>query len=126
MYKSEAWRMSLKKFVVVSLFAFILSGCVKVNILPEDAVKNSIRAGKSIYDEAKLKREGGEKREYSKQVKLSEFSSNEEAENYCFQALRKKLTFDSSKRAPVIISEKILILDGQNSNLIECQIAGSI
>ena len=49
---------------------FLLLGCVKVNLLPEDTVKNSFKAGKNLYDESRLKRQGAEKREYSKQVIL--------------------------------------------------------
>ena len=116
----------LKNIVYVFVSVFLLSGCVKVNLLPEDAVKNSIKAGKNIYDESKLKRQGGKKREYSKQVLVSDFPNRDESEQECFKELKYKLSSESNRRQAVIVSERVIIVDGVENNVIECQLVGFV
>lgn len=103
-----------------------LSGCVKLNLLPEDVVKNSFKAGKGMYDESKLKRQGGEKREFSKQVLVSEYPGKDDAEKYCSLNLRTKLIEESPNKEPVVISEKVIFVDGMQLNVIECQLVGFV
>ena len=103
-----------------------LVGCVKVNILPQDTVKNSIAAGKTIYDETKLKRDGGKKRVYSKQVVVTEYANKTEAEETCIAALKTKLTDESIVREAVVTTERVIVVDGFANNTIECQITGFV
>lgn len=116
----------MRGLVVVVLVACFLSGCVKVNLLPEDAVKNSFKAGKNLYDEAKLKRQGGKKRELSRQVMLEEYANRTDAEDECLQNLKSKIFSESTDKAPVIVSEKIIVVDGVANNTIECQVVGYV
>ncbi|WP_075188390.1 hypothetical protein [Teredinibacter haidensis] len=116
----------MKNLVYVFVSVLLLAGCVKVNLLPEDAVKNSIKAGKNIYDESKLKHKGGKKREYSKQVLISDFPNREESEKECFDELKSKLSSESNSREAVIVSERAVIIDGVNNNVIECQLVGYV
>ena len=116
----------MKYIFIISILAVFISGCVKVNLLPEDAVKNSFKAGKNLYDESKLKRQGAKKRNYSKQVVVSEYSNREEAESSCLQLLNTKLNTESPNKEPVIVSEKVIVVDGINNKIIECQIVGFV
>lgn len=116
----------MKEKAIVVLCALGLTACVKVNIVPEDAVKNTFRAGQTMYDESKLKRQGGKKRELANQVALSDFSSRAEAEEHCFQTLSTKLAEDSIKKSPIVTSERVVIVDGLQGNVIECQTVGFV
>ncbi|MFT7689207.1 MAG: hypothetical protein ACI9FB_004575 [Candidatus Azotimanducaceae bacterium] len=109
-----------------AIFTFFLSGCVKVQLLPEDAVKNTFKAGKNLYDESKLKRQGGVKREYSSQVVVDKYVSREEAETNCMGVLSSKLEAESTIRVPVVVTERVIVVDGVSADVIECQLTAYI
>lgn len=106
--------------------ATLTTGCVKVQLLPEDAIKNTWKAGKNMYDEKKIKNDGGEKKEYSSQIHISDYSSRTDAEKSCIQSLKERLKVESTEREPIITSEKIFIVDGLENKIIECQTVGFI
>lgn len=102
------------------VFFFVLSGCVKLQVLPEDAVKKSIAATKNLYDEAMLKRSGGKKKIYVREFYSPGFSSSEEAENACFLSLKNRMASESTKKEPLILSERVS-RRGETSEIFECQ-----
>lgn len=106
--------------------ATLTTGCVKVQLLPEDVVKNTWEAGKNLYDERKIKNDGGEKKEYSSQINISDYSSRTDAETSCMESLKNRLKIESTEREPIITSEKIFIADGLENKVIECQAIGFI
>lgn len=112
--------------ILAVVFALLTTGCVKVQLLPEDAVKNTWNAGKNMYDERKLKKDGGEKREFSIQIGISDYSSRGNAEESCMMSLRDRLESESTKRESVILEERVFIVDGLENNVIECQIVGFV
>lgn len=110
--------------LIVSLVCF--SGCIKLKILPDNAVEKTYQAGVDLYDNARIKSDGGKKRAYSKQVGIAEFTNREEAEAACLASLSKKLLNDSPDRAPVTKSQKIAIVPNTNNEIIECHLEGFI
>jgi hypothetical protein len=115
----------LKRLLLISLM-LLSAGCVRVNLFPEDAVKNSIRASKDIYDESKLKKSGAVKKQYTKQVVVSDYSDRNTAEIACIADLKNKIAGESIHKEPVVISEKIALITEGASQLVECQISGYI
>ncbi len=99
-----------------------LAGCVKLQILPEDTVQNSIDAGKNLYTEYKLEKSGGEKREFSKQLVIADFDSTTEAETACLSELKLNVTKQSVKKAPEFLSEKLVVVPESNGSILECRI----
>lgn len=116
----------LKKLMLVTTFTFFLSGCIKLQILPDNAVKNTFKAGKKLYDESKLKRQGGVKREYSSQVFVDKYASREEAEITCMGVLSSKLSAESTIREPVVVAERVIVVDGISADVIECQLTAYV
>ena len=117
----------MKNLIVFTLLAAVMAtGCVKVQLLPEDAVKNTWKAGKNLYDEKKLKRDGGTKREHSSQIVVSEYPSREEAEKVCMSSLKARLDDESVSRDAIIVSERVIVVDGLEDNVIECQVVGFV
>ena len=104
----------------------LMTGCVKVQLLPEDAVKNTWKAGKNMYDERNLKKDGGEKKEYSSQVVISNYSSRAVAEISCMETLKERLQIESTEREYIITSEKVFVVDGLENDVIECQVVGFV
>lgn len=116
----------MKSLIVITLLSSLLGGCIKLNIAPENAVKSSFEAGKSLVDEARLKHKGGQKKDVSRQVLISAYQDRAEAEKHCFTDLKDKLTRESTHKPPVIISEQVVIVDGLKNNTIECRIVAFI
>ena len=110
----------------MTLLVVFLSGCVKVNLLPEDTVMNAIEAGKSFYDEASMKKRGGVRREYSKQVSVGDYASKEAAEADCILSLKTKLNQASATIPAPIVSERIVIVPGSYNTIVECKVVGFI
>ena len=111
---------------IAVMLTVLMTGCVKVQLLPEDAVKNTWKAGKNMYDERNLTKDGGEKKEYSSQVVISDHPSRAEAEISCMDTLKERLQIESTEREYIITSEKVFVVDGLESDVIECQIVGFV
>ena len=117
---------NVNKFGAIIIVSALTMGCVKVQLLPEDAVKNTWKAGKNMYDDRKLKKDGGEKRDYSSQVVISDYPSRADAEISCIAPLKERLKAESTEKEPVVTSEKAFIVDGLDNNVIECQVTGFV
>jgi len=107
---------------VLIISAVLSTGCVKLNLQPE----RSIEAGKNIYNEAKLKRQGGERLEVSSQEAVADHSSREVAETSCLAGLKNRIAAQSTSREAVIVSEKIEILSGDSESKIQCVMVGFV
>lgn len=116
----------MKSLIVIILLSSLLGGCIKLNIAPENAVKSSFEAGKSLVDEARLKHKGGQKKDVSRQVLISAYKDRAEAEKYCFYELKDNLNRESTQKPPVVITEQVVIVDGLKNNTIECRIVAYI
>ncbi len=114
------------KFIFIGLTVVLLSACVKVNILPENAIRNTFSAGKNLYDETKIKSRGGKKKRLSSQVIIASYPSKAEAESSCLAMLKDRLNNIPSKKPAVVLSEEAFIADGIKAEIIECQIVGYI
>lgn len=113
---------SYKSLLVV--LVFILSGCGNIQILPDGAVENTIRAGKEIYDESKIKSSGGEKRSFSSMVKMSDFETQKDAEISCLNGLKERSV--SISKNMQLISESTSIVDEKSSAAIKCELIAYI
>ena len=116
----------MKKTLLVLATAGLVTGCVKVQLLPEDAIKNTWKAGKDAYDESKLKRNGGEKRALSNQVLVAEYETREAANTDCINMLKTRLNNESLSRKAVVTSERIIVADGLSNKVVECQVVGFV
>ena len=97
-----------------------------MQILPEDAIKKTFKAGQDLYDESKLKSKGGKKREYSSQVIVSNHPSREKAEADCVHVLKQRLDSESTEKEAVVTSERVIVVDGVANEIIECQVTGFV
>ncbi|MDP6151077.1 MAG: hypothetical protein QGH46_07595 [Gammaproteobacteria bacterium] len=110
------FKKGLVLFAVLSLY-----GCLQ--ILPDDTIKDTFSAGKRMYDESKLKQNGGEKISFSTQVVLDNSAGKNETERECIGQLRKKLSQESTKKEAVILAENFHLVQSQDSPLVKCEIS---
>ncbi len=111
----------MNKLFFILWITILFSGCVKLQILPEDSVKNGISAAKNMYNESSLKRSGGVKKVYLREVVLNAYSSEQEAERACFANLMGRATSESPIREPIIISERAALRQNNQDTVLECQ-----
>lgn len=112
----------MKAKVAVFIGCVVVSGCVKLQILPDDTVKNTIRTTKNLYDEAKLKRSGGERRSYARQVRILEYATQVDAETGCVAGLLQKAAAESSNSRVEKVSETVSIPESGDSGVIACEL----
>ena len=117
-----------KKLAVISLAAstILLSACVRVQVIPDGAVSNTIKSGKDLYTEKRMKKKGAIKRVHSTQVNVADHANRAEAEKFCSEVLRSKLAEESTAKAPEVASEKTVQIDAGQADVIECQLVGYV
>lgn len=116
----------MKQLFILIAASLSLSGCVKLKILPDNAIERTFGAGVDLYDGVKYKKQGAVKREYNRQVGIAEYSDRKEAESSCIKTLTDDLFKDSPGRAPVTVSEKVIIVPKTNNEIIECKLVGYV
>lgn len=123
-----AWqrRQKLKERVATLLVCVAVAGCVKLQILPDGTVENTIKSTKDIYEESRLKRSGGEKRHYSRQVNASEYETQVDAEIDCIAGLLQKATGESASRAAEKVSETVSMSEMNELKVIDCQLVAYV
>lgn len=101
--------MSLLNFTKITLLVLlsILGGCVKLKVLPDDVVGKSVKATQNIYNETKLKRSGGVKKNYEREVLTTQYASSLEAETACLTQLKSRINRESPRKPAVILTEKV-------------------
>ncbi|WP_144394501.1 hypothetical protein [Pleionea sediminis] len=102
------------------LLSFSLAGCVQFKVVPDNAIRDSIDAGKSVYHEYK----GGTKRNLSKQVLINDYASKKLAEDECIRELKESIASESTEKDPAIISMKSKYVNDNQS--IECTIVAYV
>lgn len=115
-----------QRFILIACVALFLNACVKVQVLPKDTVKNTFRAGKNLYDETKLKRQGATKREYSSQEVVADHPSRKQAEASCISMLKERLKQESTKQDAIVSSESAMLVGDSSDRVIECQVTGYV
>ena len=118
----------LKTFspIIIAALSLTLSGCLKVQVIPDGAISNTIKSGKSMIDEKRMKKKGAIKRVHSTQVNIADHASRVEAEQFCSEVLRSKLAEESTAKAPEVASEKTVQIDAGEADVIECQLVGYV
>ena len=116
----------MKSLYLLAIVALLCSGCVRVSLPSMGTVSGAIEAGTNVYDRAKIKRQGGKERELITQVSLADYDSRNEAEEFFMSDLNDKLMQYSPLREPIIVSQKIEILEGKPNAIIQCQIIGYV
>lgn len=116
----------MKIFTFLMLVGFSLVGCVKVKILPDNAVRNTYDASKELISKTKLKRSGGLEREYSKQLLVSDYESQDQAEAVCDEKLTVLIQNESPRKAPVVLSRKHVLISLESHLTIECSVVAYI
>ena len=116
----------MKSLYLLAIVALLCSGCVRVSLPSMGTVSGAIEAGTNVYDRAKIKRQGGKERELITQVSLADYDSRKEAEEFFMSDLNDKLMQYSPQREPIIVSQKIEIVEGKPNAIIQCQIIGYV
>jgi|GEM_PF-3479049 len=111
-----------KRYSLCSCLVISLSGCVKVQILPEHSIERGVDAGKDLIDQAKLARSGGKKMTLATEVKLSSAPQQAAAEQACLAELTARATAASSKRSYEQVSQKTFLAKRDGIDVVGCEI----
>ncbi len=109
------------------LFVVFLActACGNIQVLPDGAIKNTIKASKEVYDDAKVKSSGGEKRTFSSMVKLSAYKTQQEAELACITGLKARTETESKAKPMQLISESTSFAE-DSEDIIKCEVVAYI
>lgn len=113
---------TLHPWPLYSLCVLALSGCIKLQVLPEDSLQHGVDAGQKLIDQAKLARAGGKKMTLATEVKLTPAVNQGAAEQACLAELKTRATQASSKRAYELVSEKTHLAKRDGLEVIGCEI----
>ena len=108
--------------LISCLFVVSLSGCIKLQVLPENSIQHGVDAGKQLIDQAKLARAGGKKMTLATEVKLSAAANQALAEQACLSELKTRATAASPKRAYELVSEKTHLGKNEGLEIIGCEV----
>ncbi|MCU4677374.1 hypothetical protein N7931_17260 [Catenovulum sp. 2E275] len=96
---------------------------MQLKVLPENGLKDSIHETKEAYNEYKLRKKGGKRRDLTKQITMID-GNRQQTEQVCLSELRQQVETESLTKPVVEISAKTSQL--QSENLIECNLVAYV
>lgn len=109
------------KTIVLTFSAVLISGCLKVEVKPQELVTDTIDASKGAYNSFVKKREGYKKRTFSHTLHISENDDESEAARRCIYHLR-TVAEESSSLDVEIISEATATTLLEQGKTISCTV----
>ncbi|MGL6161596.1 hypothetical protein [Microbulbifer sp.] len=111
--------------LIVVILVLSLGACVKLEVKPQELVKDTVSTTKDAYDNYKLKKKGYVERNFEHSVQLEVDKDETDAALKCLDIVR-KLAQESSDKKIKIISQSTKV-SGENGNRrMQCKIKAFI
>lgn len=109
------------KRIITVLLALVLSACVKLEVKPQEIVKDTVNTTKDAYDSYKLERDGYVERSFDHSLELKEEAQEADIALQCLDVVR-KVARESSDGKVKIVSQSTKVSGKKDSRRMNCKL----
>ena len=112
--------------MVVLTTLFAVSGCLKVEVKPDEVIKDTVNTTKEAYDSYRMKKKGYVEREFLHRVTVEDGEAEGKAIVRCLKVAKTMAEEASDKKKIEIVSESSEALNLEGNKQVECKIKAFI